>query len=162
MTIQNCYPLCGSRGCSVPDKNDSCANCKEAPNIFDESSYSLHKCTCQPTYFLVNGLCLVIDSKKCGEYCKDCVKVKDNSKCVGCSQSPGIVKGVPDSLGIAECKYIPYDVDFHLKDPSMDRCKGIELIADITPKVILNFFIFKLYKIEFLIKINSLSIFFIY
>ena len=134
-TSSKCHPFCSGK-CTKENDLNSCYGCNAFNSyLFENKSFNVSSCSCASPRIEKNGLCVLNSS--CGKKCNgSCLIANDNTKCVGgCAQGISADKIINNGDGTFSCEAL--DVDLKLKSDinNMDRCKGVEFVATVTPAV---------------------------
>ena len=143
-TSSKCHPFCSGK-CTKENCPNSCYGCNASISyLLEKKTFDVSSCSCASPRIVKNGLCVL--NSNCGKNCNGlCLIANDNTKCVGgCDQGISADKIKNNGDGTVSC--VSLDVDLKLQSDiiNMDRCKGVEFVATVTPAVKNTYYCFSI------------------
>ena len=135
LTSTKCHTFC-SGSCINENDASSCYGCNKLNSFLVEQKINdISKCSCSIPRVEANGLCAL--TTDCSNFCNGvCMIAHDNTKCIGtCAPGFPASKIKNNGDGTITCVDIKVSLKFKANDIILDRCKGAEFVATVSPEV---------------------------
>ena len=135
-TSNQCHKFCDGT-CVEDNDRTTCGKCNPNLPLISGQNGNLSYCNCKPPYFSYENVCAL--RSNCAKGCADlCIVAQDNTKCLRqCDPNIQLAVSKSNGDGTLTCIPILMEVVIETKNEinNLDRCKGIELVATVTPSV---------------------------